>query len=180
MRRPHHSITRDHLSLAQRNGALSQVGKIKPFSLLSLSLSMVYPHAALFLIVVSCSHCARDEALRRPCHNIALHHLSLALEKWRPPPKERKNHFDCCFFSLSLVYPHAALFWIVVFSHHARAEAVRRRPRHSMALHHLSLALEKWRPLPNVRKIYVGCLFLLVFPWLRQGAEKGAAPHRVV
>ena len=112
MRRPHHSITRDHLSLAQRNGALSQVGKIKPFSLLSLSLSMVYPHAALFLIVVSCSHCARDEALRRPCHNIARHHLSLALEKWRPLPNERKiyfdcflapspegkNHFDCCFF----------------------------------------------------------------------------------
>ena len=73
-------------------------------------------------------------------------------EKWRPPPKERKNHFDCCFFSLSLVYPHAALFWIVVFSHHARAEAVRRRPRHSIACHHLSLALEKWRPLPNERK----------------------------
>ncbi len=73
-------------------------------------------------------------------------------EKWRPPPKERKNHFDCCFFSLSLVYPHAALFWIVVFSHRARAEAVRRRPRHSIARHHLSLALEKWRPLPNERK----------------------------
>ena len=56
----------------------------------------------------------------------------------------------------------------------ARAEAVRRRPRHSIAHHHLSLALEKWRPLPNERKIYVDCcLFLLVFPWLRQGAEKG-------
>ena len=119
MRHPRHSIARDHLSLALRNGALSQVGKINPFSLLSLSLSLVYPHAALFLIVVSCSHCARDEALRRPCHSIARHHLSLALEKWRPLPNERKIYVDCC-------------------------------------------------------------LFLLVFPWLRQGAEKGAAPHRVV
>jgi hypothetical protein len=73
------------------------------------------------------------------------------------------------------------LWFIVVFSHRARAEAVRRRPRHSIARHHLSLALEKWRPLPNERKIYVDCcLFLLVFPWLRRGAEKGAVRHHVV
>jgi len=37
------------------------------------------------------------------------------------------------------------------------------------------LALEKWRPLPNERKIHFDCcFFLLVFPWLRRGAEKGA------
>jgi len=35
----------------------------------------------------------------------------------------------------------------------ARAEALMRRPRHSIARDHLSLALEKWRPLPNERKI---------------------------
>ena len=66
------------------------------------------------------------------------------------------------------------LWFIVVFSHRARAESVRRRPRHSIARHHLSLALEKWRPLPNEKKIYVDCcLFLLVFPWLQP--KKGAA-----
>ena len=70
------------------------------------------------------------------------------------------------------------LWFIVVFSHRARAESVRRHPRHSIARHHLSLALEKWRPLPNEKKIYVDCcLFLLVFPWLQP--EKGA-PHLVV
>ncbi len=54
---PPHSITCHHLSLAVRNGALSSVGRKKSFWLLFLSLSLVYPRAALFWIVLS-SHCA--------------------------------------------------------------------------------------------------------------------------
>jgi hypothetical protein len=44
------------------------------------------------------------------------------------------------------------LWFIVVFSHRARAEAVRRRPRHSVARHHLSLALRNGALSPTKEK----------------------------
>jgi len=47
--------------------------------------------------------------------------------------------------------PRAALFLIVVSSHRARAEALRRRPCHSVACHHLSLA-ERRAPSPQEEK----------------------------
>jgi hypothetical protein len=47
--------------------------------------------------------------------------------------------------------PRAALFLIVVSSHRARAEALRRCPRHSVVRHHLSLA-ERRVPSPQEEK----------------------------
>jgi len=124
---------------------------------------------------------ARAEALmRRPRHSVARHHLSLALRNGALPQRKEKTILIVVSFLFPWYIRTQLSFGLLCFPI-ARAEAVRKRPRYSIARHHLSLALEKWCPLPNKRKIYVDCsLFLLVFPWLRQGAEKGAVPHRVV
>ena len=56
------------------------------------------------------------------------------------------------------------LFFIVVYSHRAHAEALTRRPRHSVPRYHLSLAdCEKGRPLPRKRKNHCDCCFFLSF-----------------
>jgi hypothetical protein len=56
------------------------------------------------------------------------------------------------------------LWFIVVFSHCARAEAVRRRPRHSVARHHLSLALRNGA-LPQKKEKTILIVVSFLFPW---------------
>ena len=63
----------------------------------------------------------------------------------------RSSLFDCC-----VLFPR---------------DAALRRPRHSVAHNHLSLALEKWCPLPNERKIS----FFLSFLGCGEGPKKACA-----
>ena len=78
--------------------------------------------------------------------------------------------------------PRADLFLIVVSSHRARAEALRRRSCHSVVRHHLSLAERRATSPQEEKKNHFDCCFFLVFLWLhaRWGAAKVPVLHHFV
>ena len=68
----------------------------------SSCLSLVYPHAALFLIVVSCSHCARDKEAPLPQHHAPSSFFDTG--EMAPSPQRKKNKTILIFVSFVLSF----------------------------------------------------------------------------
>jgi len=129
-----------------------------------------------------CSTCAHAEALmRRSRHSVTRDHLYFGSGKWHPLPsrKDKTILIVVSFSFLGISARSSLLDCCVLFPLRARPGTEAPLPQHRAPSSFFGSG--EMAPSPQRKKIHFDCcFFLLVFPWLRRGAEKGTARHHVV